>query len=107
MAMLAALLLNQLGDQARPAGLVARAKARAAVAMKILVEQEMVAPVWVCLQECIAAVEGPVALLIAQKEIDQPVREHIGHAIQRQILAGACRAFDQKIIAVVVMKLLQ
>ena len=99
--MFAALLLNQLGDQARPTGLVARAQARAGVAMKIFMEQEIIPPARVGLQQFMVAIEGPPALLIAQEEIDQPVREMVCHAIQRGILAGAGRALDQKIIAVI------
>ena len=61
------LLLNQLGYQPRPAGLVTRAQARAAIAMKILVEQQIVAKVWILLQFFPVAEGGPAAARIAEK----------------------------------------
>ena len=45
-----ALLLDELGDHARPAGLVARADARAGVAVKVFVERHIVAPVRIALE---------------------------------------------------------
>src|SRR5579871_235740 len=107
MLMLAPLLLNELGNQAGPAGLMARAQARAIIAMKIFMEEDVVAPMLVALQERIAAVERPPAAFIAQEEVDEPVREVIGNRIQRQILPRAGGAFDQKIITIVVVELLQ
>ena len=105
--MLAPLLLNQLGNQPCPAGLMACAQSRAVIAMKVFMEEDMVSPVWVLLQERVVAIERPSAALIAQEETDQPVREFIGNGIERQILARPGGTFDQKIIAIVVMELLQ
>jgi hypothetical protein len=45
-----AALLNELGDQSRPSGLVARSDASAIVAMKVLMEIDEVAPVWIVLK---------------------------------------------------------
>ena len=45
-----AALLNKLGDQSRPSGLVARSDASAIVAMKVLMEIDEVAPVWIVLK---------------------------------------------------------
>jgi len=45
-----AALLNKLGDQCRPSGLVARSDASAIVAMKVLMEIDEVAPVWIVLK---------------------------------------------------------
>src|SRR4051812_15241020 len=50
-----ALLLNKLADQPRPAGLVARAEACASVGVKVLVEQQVVAPVRVVLEDRLVA----------------------------------------------------
>jgi hypothetical protein len=43
-------LLNKLGNQSRPSGLVARPDASAIVAMKVLMEIDEVAPVWIVLK---------------------------------------------------------
>lgn len=45
-----AALLNKLGNQSRPSGLVARSDASAIVAMKVLMEIDEVAPVWIVLE---------------------------------------------------------
>ena len=45
-----AALLNKLGDQSCPSGLVARSDASAIVAMKVLMEIDEVAPVWIVLE---------------------------------------------------------
>ena len=45
-----AALLNELGDQSRPSGLVARSDASAIVAMKVLMEIDEIAPVWIVLK---------------------------------------------------------
>ena len=45
-----AVLLNKLGDQSRPSGLVARSDTSAIVAMKVLMEIDEVAPVWIVLK---------------------------------------------------------
>ena len=47
-----AALLDQLGHQRRPAGLVARAEARAGFAVKIFVEKNQIAPVRIVLEKC-------------------------------------------------------
>src|SRR5687768_16826964 len=57
--MMLALLLDELGDHARPASLVARAHARAGVAVEILVEWHVVAPVRVVLEVRLAAKHRP------------------------------------------------
>src|SRR5215213_5816701 len=44
-------LLDQFGDQGGPAGLVAGAKTGAAFAMEVLVEEQVVAPVWIGLKQ--------------------------------------------------------
>jgi DNA-binding LacI/PurR family transcriptional regulator len=45
-----AALLNKLGHQSRPSGLVACSDASAIVAMKVLMEIDEVAPVWIVLK---------------------------------------------------------
>ena len=64
----ASALLDELGHQRGPAGLVAGADAGAIVAMEILVKQDVVAPVRVVLEAFGAAIDRPAAFGIAQEE---------------------------------------
>ena len=60
-------LLDQLGDQAGPPGLVAGAEAGAGVAIEIFVEQDEVAPVRIGLELLAIAVDRPAALRCLRK----------------------------------------
>src|SRR4051794_6631641 len=100
------LLLDQLGDEAGPAGLVARAQARTVVAVEVLVEEQMVAPVRVDLDFLRPAEDRPPALLVAQEDADQPPGELVGDLIEAEELARAGRALHPEIVAVVVVELL-
>src|SRR5215510_3886849 len=68
-------LLNQLGHQPRPSGLMAGAKPRAVVAVEVLKEENQVAPVLVALEFFYPAVYGPAPVFAAQEEFDQPPRQ--------------------------------
>ena len=63
-ALSAAALLDQLGDEGRPAGLVAGADAGAGVAVEEFVEEDIVAPVRVVLKIIDGAVERAAACLV-------------------------------------------
>ena len=56
------------GDDAGPAGLMAGAEAGAVVAVKVLVEREVIAPVRVLLKRAGAPVDRPPALVVPQKD---------------------------------------
>ena len=72
------LLLDQLRDQAGPAGLVAGAEAGAVVAVEVLVEEQVVAPVRIVLERRLAAEHRAAALAVAREEADQALRELVG-----------------------------
>ena len=55
------------GDDAGPAGLMAGAEAGAVVAMKIFVEEKVIAPVGIVLKRLSPAKDGTVALLHCEK----------------------------------------
>jgi hypothetical protein len=82
-----AVFLQQHGDQAGPAGLVAGAQAIAVIAMKIFIEQDQLAPVRVRQEQRLVAVERAAALLDAQEEADQAVGQVVGDLRQRHHLA--------------------
>src|SRR6266540_6872214 len=73
--MLLATLLQELGDQAGPAGLVAGADAGPAVAVEVLVEQDQVAPVGIALEQLEGAVDRPASVTAAQEDAGEAPRQ--------------------------------
>src|SRR5437773_12113388 len=102
-----AVLLHELGEQGGPSCLVACADARAVVAVKIFVKENQISPVGIGLEPLFAAIERPPAVAGAQENSGQPMRELLGHFPQSQHFARTRRAFNQKVIAQVMMKLLE
>src|SRR3954468_18733419 len=86
-----ALLLDELGDQSRPAGLVARAESRAGVGVEVLVEQHVAAPVRVVLEGRLLAEDCAPPSRIGHEDLDQPPRKLAGDLAQRQVCARAGR----------------
>ena len=66
-------LLQELGDERRPPGLVAGAHAGAVVAVEVFVEGQQVAPVRIALELVRAAEYGASPVGIAQEEARQPM----------------------------------
>src|SRR5690348_15627578 len=64
-------LLEKLGDEAGPAGLMTGAKAGAVVAMEVFIKQNQVAPMRITLKEFCAAGDRAAAGAIAQKDMYQ------------------------------------
>jgi hypothetical protein len=73
--------LQDARDDARPTGLVARAQPRAIVAMKVFVEQNVVAPMRIRLKLLGAAVERPSTVRIALEYRTEPARYLPGHLV--------------------------
>ena len=63
-----AMLLDEFGDQAGPAGLVASAHPGAVITMEVLVEQHVIAPVGVVLKALAPAEHRSPAVTVAQKD---------------------------------------
>src|SRR5262249_35067743 len=99
--------LQELGDQPGPSGLVRGPDASAGVPAEVLVEVQVVADRGVPLELWIGRVPLSLAGGILQEDSDEPVRELLGHLIDREKVARAGRAFDAKAVAVVVVELLQ
>src|SRR5216684_6393747 len=72
---LLAALLEELGDEAGPARLVARADAGAGVAVEVLVEEHEVSPVGVRAPFLDAAVDRSLPARAPQEDPDEPARE--------------------------------
>lgn len=102
-----ALLLQQLGYQAGPAGLVTGAEPGARVAVEILEKQHIIAPKRIVLQQLVVAPHRASSGAVAHKDTGQAPRQLVGDLGEGQIYARPGRAFDSKIVAVVMKKLLQ
>src|SRR5689334_13446682 len=77
------------------------------VAVKVFMEQDVVTPVGIVLQAFLDAVIRTVTGIIAAEQLDQPLRKFIGNLTQGQVLARPGRTLYLKVVAVVMMKLLQ
>src|SRR2546427_5511289 len=88
---LLAALLQELGDEARPARLVACAHAGAIVAVEVFVEENQVAPVGVPLERFRPAEDRPAPVLAAQKDPGEPPRELAGDLPEVQPYPGPGR----------------
>ena len=104
---LLAALLEQLGHETRPAGLVGCAYAAAAIAVEVLIEKQVIAEVPVALHPRVMRVYSARAVLTEQKDLRQSGRQFVCHVIQTDESTGARRTLDTELIAVVVMELLQ
>ncbi len=79
--------LKQLGDQARPAGLVRGAEATAGVAMKVLVKMNVVAKVRIVLKPGIVTARDAPAIPVAEKQPRQAAFQLHGHVVDGQVPA--------------------
>src|ERR1700739_52727 len=93
--------MHAAGEDASPAGLMAGAEARPVVAVKVLVEREVITPVRVLLKLASAPVDRPPAMVVPQKDAGQPTLDLLGDLIQVHMSARARGTFDREIIAVV------
>src|SRR5688572_22841696 len=81
--------LEELGDQAGPAGLVTCTDAAAGVAAEVLVEQHVVAKVRVALHLRVLPEHRPPPALVLEEQPLQARRQIVCDLIQRTQLAGA------------------
>ena len=100
-------LLQQLGHQGRPAGLMAGAEALAGVAVEIFVEKNEIAPVGVGGKLGHAAVDRAVSMFVPQENSGEAPRDFGGNFGKREPVAGTRRELDFEIVAEVMMELLQ
>src|SRR6516162_7152936 len=78
--------LNQEGDDAGPAGLMAGSDACTGVAMEVLVEEDVVAPVLI-VPPVVVAVGGPTPFLVADEQARQPSRYLLADLEEVQLTA--------------------
>src|SRR5262252_361440 len=100
-------LLEQLGDQSRPSGLVRRSDSASRLAVDVLVEVDVVAELAVLLQLRIQRIDLSHARGVFHEDACEPVRQILGHLIDRDEAARARRTLDAKVVPVVVVELLK
>src|SRR5687768_4772205 len=100
-------LLNELGDEGCPPGLMARSEPGAAVAVEVLVKWNQVVPVRVGLQAFGPAEDGTAPRLVLQEYPRQPMRDFLGDLPERHHPPGSRRALHRVAVAEVVVELLE
>ncbi len=99
--------LDQLGHVSGPAGLMAGPEPGAVVAVEVLVEEHVVAPVRIGLEFLRGAVDGAPSLPVAGEHPDQPVGDLLAHLEQVHFVARPGGAFDFEVVAVEQIEVLQ
>src|SRR5215472_2252761 len=89
---------DQVGDQARPARLVACAKTGAVIALEVLTEQQVVPPGWVGAQRLCPAEARPVAGRVKTEDGDQPVGKIGRDDVKRQLLGRSRGILDWLVV---------
>ena len=104
---LATALLEQLGHESSPAGLMARADAGAVVAVEVFVQPDEVPPVGVSLELGDAPVNRPSPVRPAQENTGQASGELSRYVPEGRALARSGRALDLKAGTIEVVELLK
>src|SRR5215472_17117157 len=84
-----------------PSSLVARAETGPVVAVKVLVKEQVVAPVRILLELPGSPKHGPPSILVLQEDAGEPARNLVRHLIKRHLTSGAGRTLDGEVVAVI------
>ena len=68
-------LLNEIGNQAGPTGLVTRAKARSRISVEILIEEQMISPMGIFLKFPVIPEARALATFVPAKDSNQAIGE--------------------------------
>src|ERR1700688_4287335 len=93
-----AALLHQLGDNARPSGLMAGAQASAGVAMEVLVKENQVSPMRVRLDLYKVAKNRAVPFSCTKKNACHAARQFTRYVPQRCHVSRSSRELDFEIV---------
>src|SRR5215470_14419088 len=102
-----AALLDQLGHQSGPTGLMARSYARTIVAMKVFIKWNEVPPLPIVLKEFLIPTHRTAPITSAQKDTDQPPRDLRGHLPQVGFCPRMRRALHFEVLTIIMVKLLE
>src|SRR6185436_21196523 len=83
-------------DEPCPSGLVVCTETGSIVAVEILVEKDVIAPMRVLLESCQSSIDWPFPFAIAQKNAGQPAAEFLCDLEKRHIHSGTGRTLDRK-----------
>src|SRR5262249_54753913 len=93
--------MHAASDDTGPASLMAGTEAGTIVAVKVLVERQVIAPVWVLLKLAGTPVDRSPAMVVPQKDAGYSAQDLLGDLIQIHLSARARGTFNHEIIAVV------
>src|SRR5262249_22177596 len=93
--------MHDPSDDAGPSCLVAGAQSGSVVSVEVLVKQDVVAPVRICLELLRTTVYWPSASLISQENLREPAADLLSYLVQRHVAPRTGRALDPKFVAVV------
>ncbi len=99
--------LNAFGNESGPSGLVTCAQPGTIVAMEVFIEENVVAPEWITLELFRAAVDRSPAMLVAQEDPGEAVRDLFADLKQVHQLAGSRGAFDFEVVTVIQIEVQQ
>src|SRR6478609_3719676 len=99
--------LDQPGDHAGPASLMRRPDPCAVVSVEVLVEQDVVPPGRVLLEERCPTEHRAPPVRVPSERRRQAVAQLFGHLIEVHLVAGSGWAFDAEAVAVVEVELQQ
>src|SRR5438552_135287 len=97
--------VNQLPDKTCPPGLVAGSQTGTVVAMKVLVEEDVVAPVRVALELLATTVHRPLARLVAEEDTLQAGGHFLSYFKEVHPAARAGGALNFEIVAIIQVEL--
>lgn len=92
--------LDEPGDDAGPSGLVARSQPCTVVAVEVLVEEDVIAPVRVLLELRYGSKGRAPAVLITEEDAFEPVLDLLAYLVEVHPLARAGGALDSKAVSV-------
>src|SRR5437764_5185568 len=105
-----ALLLNQLGYQTGPPGLMRCAESSSGIAMEVLVEQ-MVRRIVTRSGRRGGAIgisfERPQAITVFHPQFDETIGKLVRNLLQRQITTRPGRTFHLEVVSIIMVKLLK
>jgi hypothetical protein len=55
------------------------------ITMKVLIKQDVIAPVWIVLKVFHVTEDCSAPLVITREDVHQPLREFVCHFVQRQV----------------------
>ena len=84
---------------------MARPEAGSGIPVEVLVEEQIVTPMWIGLQELLIAEDWTTTIRTAPEESDEASGKIVGDAIKREVLAGAGRMLDHELITVIAIEL--